>query len=343
MKKPQFMSALRQSAAAIFSVISKSQLSASLFIFFCATLVVALIAINYDASIGFSWVPDLGLYNSPDFWQNVIVEAHGMLLDIFVIGILLLWLDNIGKKKQEIKRYLEVIEDYRYWKSEEASLIITANIKRLLAHGITKINLHNCYLKGRKLKNVDLSGSILTGIDLGEADLRQSKLQNVKLEGSYLSDAKFQATDLSNGTELIRCRCSRTGFRGAKFNNINMSRSTFDIADLESVEARNSNMTEVVFFRSNLKGVDFRGADLTDVDFEGSILQSADLRETKNLNVKKLLEASTLWKTKLDDEIKAQVLKINPALLNDRLSNSKTIYSEFLKEYKREKKAGKTK
>lgn len=319
----------------IVSFISKTQLRASLFIFFCMLIIISTVTINYNPSQSFSFVPNLGLYNLPDFWQNVIVESHGMLLDILVIGILLLWLDNISKQRQEIKRYQETIEDNRYWESEQAAFLIRANIKRLNALGIKKLNLHNCYLKGIKLKQIDLTESIMTGIDLGKADLKLAILRKVKLDGSYLSDAKFDSADFSGGTDMIGCRCSRTSFKAVNFDGIDLSKTVFDVANLDSSKMRNSNLNDVVFYKSNLRCADLRGSDLANVDFEGSILQSADLRGTKNLDITKLLESATLWKAKLDPHVTGEIEIKNPSLLKSTF-HYKSRFKEYLKSYKEE-------
>lgn len=60
-------------------------------------------------------------YASGDFREGILVESHGMLLDILVFGILILWLNRIGEKRLEIRRYEEEINDYRDWTGDEAS------------------------------------------------------------------------------------------------------------------------------------------------------------------------------------------------------------------------------
>lgn len=69
-------------------------------------------------------------YFDPIFRENILVEAHGMLLDIFVIGVIILMLNQMGEKQRTIQRYQDEIDDFRKWESEEAAHRIAGNIKK---------------------------------------------------------------------------------------------------------------------------------------------------------------------------------------------------------------------
>ncbi len=70
-------------------------------------------------------------YYDGDFMENVLVEAHGMLFDILDIGVLILFLNKLVEKQMESQRYLDEIDDFRGWESEEASYRIASNLRRL--------------------------------------------------------------------------------------------------------------------------------------------------------------------------------------------------------------------
>ena len=93
------------------------------------------------------------------FIQQVLAEAHGMIFDIAVIGILIFWLNQNGEIKQRIRTYKDEIDDFRLWESEEAAFRTVGNIKRLNRHKIHEINLVNCYLPRTNLNYANLSGS----------------------------------------------------------------------------------------------------------------------------------------------------------------------------------------
>lgn len=146
-----------------------------------------------------TWVRDL--YSHATFWDSVLVEAHGMLLDILVFGVLLLWLNKKREIQLEAKRYVEEIDDFRGWKSEEAVRRIRGNIFRLNRLGKTDIDLHHCFLKGADLRRANLRGAKLTGAVLEDAkfwkaDLCDSKLWSANLERASLHEANLQGADL---------------------------------------------------------------------------------------------------------------------------------------------------
>lgn len=165
-----------------------------------------------------------GLYNS-NFWENVLVEAHGMLLDILVIGIFILWLDVIGKKQLTIERYKEEIDDFRGLKAQEVAYRIAGNIKRLNKLGITELNLENCYLTKTNLDNCVLTCSSLKGANLDETLFRGANLKKVNffaaemnrtnLCGANLEESNLIAVNLEN--VLID---DSTKIKGAKINDI---------------------------------------------------------------------------------------------------------------------------
>jgi hypothetical protein len=115
--------------------IVENPITISVLAFLVSTIVVIALTIKFSE------------YNAP-FFQNILVEAHGMLFDILVIGIFILWLNKRGEKRLENKRYQEEIDDTRGWESAEASYRIAGNIRRLSQNGSKKIDIEFCYLGG---------------------------------------------------------------------------------------------------------------------------------------------------------------------------------------------------
>ncbi len=138
-----------------------------------------------------------GLY-SKDFFENLLVEAHGMLFDLLVISWFLFWLTKKGDKNRLIQDYLNQIEDLKDWSGEEANYRIVGNIKRLRElnyHG--SINLTFAKLDGANFECIDLSGIDFTGASLSGARLVQANLSNAKLiccnlSKSVTARAKFE-------------------------------------------------------------------------------------------------------------------------------------------------------
>jgi BTB/POZ domain-containing protein KCTD9 len=159
-----------------------------------------------------------------DFLKNVLVEAHGMVLDIAVIGVFILWLNKLGEKRLEIKRYLEEIDDFRGWRSEEAGYRIAGNVRRLNRHGVTKINLSQCdlrapYLSGINLRGANLVGANLQRASLWETDLFGANLREATLIGADLRGAKLIGADL-RGADLQGANLIWADLRGAKLQTV---------------------------------------------------------------------------------------------------------------------------
>jgi uncharacterized protein YjbI with pentapeptide repeats len=135
------------------------------------------------------------------------VEAHGIVLDILVIGLFILWLNKLGEKRLENKRYQEEIDDFRHWNSEEAAHRIVGSIKRLNKNGISNIDLSSCYLAhmilpGTNLQRANLREANLQGAGLGGANLRGAHLGWANLRGADLRWADLEGADLQQSKNL---------------------------------------------------------------------------------------------------------------------------------------------
>jgi hypothetical protein len=121
-----------------------------------------------------------------EFLDSVLVEAHGLLFDIFVFGILIVFFNKMGEKRRNTKRWQEEIDDFRGWDEKEATFRIVGNIKRLNRNGITDINLRGCFLSEANLWQAELKLANLVGADLNEANLFKANLKGVDFEGANL-------------------------------------------------------------------------------------------------------------------------------------------------------------
>ena len=150
-------------------------------------------------------------YYDGDFMENVLVEAHGMLFDILVIGVLILFLNKLAEKRIENRRYIDEIDDFRGWESDEAAYRIAGNLKRLKRNGYEKeINLFGCYLNcmglphdileyfSTYLYGINLTGASLCNVNLRDAVLWCANLQDANLEGTDLQDADLQTAVLDD-------------------------------------------------------------------------------------------------------------------------------------------------
>lgn len=239
-------------------------------------------------------------------WSDVLVEAHGLLFDLLLFGILLTIYETFKKKIEEdrrsaserqikIDRYIEEIEDFRIWGSTEGMLRIAGNIRRLNKLGVTNINLFDCKIKGINLKGFNLTGSHFGGADLGKGVMRGTQLEKCNLIGTYLGDANLRGANIK-GSDLERAKCQR--------------------ANLQGSDLQGSNCIRTQFWDANLRSADLRNCDLKEATFGGAILSSARFYGAKNLTVEQLLEAKSLKSINIEENIIEEIKKRKPELLD---------------------------
>ena len=228
------------------------------------------------------------------FWGQVLSEAHGMLFDIAVIGILIFWLNKSGETRQRIRTYKDEIDDFRLWESEEAAFRIVGNIKRLNRHKIHEINLVNSFLAKTNLNYVNLQGSNINSANISNALLIESNLENTRL----------------NQTNLENSNLNQVNLKSAYASGANFKDSYLIKADLEGAFLIKTNFKNAFLMEANMKNCYVTGAN-----FENASLYKTDLRGAKGLTVEQLSKAKTLYLAKFDKEIQEQVNVDTPELV----------------------------
>ena len=228
------------------------------------------------------------------FFSQVMAEAHGMLFDIAVIGILIFWLNKNGEMRLRIRMYRDEIDDFRLWESEEAAFRTVGNIKRLNRHNIYEMNLVNCYLSRTNLNYVNLSGSNLNSADISNAFLIETNLENTRL----------------NQTNLENSNLNQALLKGAYASGANFKDAYLIKAQLENAFLIKTNFKNAFLMEANLTGCYLTGAD-----FENASLYKADLRGAKGLTIEQLTKAKTLYLAQFDDEILNQIKTNIPELV----------------------------
>jgi uncharacterized protein YjbI with pentapeptide repeats len=228
------------------------------------------------------------------FWAQILAEAHGMIFDIAVIGILIFWLNQNGETRQRIRTYRDEIDDFRLWESEEAAFRTVGNIKRLNRHKIHEINLVNCYLARTNLNYVNLKGSNLNSSNMANSSLIETNLENTRLNQTNLENSNLNQANL-NGAYAS----------GANFKDAFLIKAQFENAFLIKANFKNAFLMES----------DLRGSYLMGADFENASLYKADLRGAKGLTLEQLSKAKTLYLAKFDDELLEQVKTQIPELV----------------------------
>ncbi|MEO1049438.1 MAG: pentapeptide repeat-containing protein [Bacteroidota bacterium] len=263
------------------SVIEKPILTSSIVLLFLGLVVLGLSLPYY-------------LEDAHTFLGQVLAEAHGMLFDIAVIGILIFWLNKNGEQRQRIRTYKDEIDDFRLWESEEAAFRTVGNIKRLNRHKIFEVNLVNCHLARTNLNYVNLRGSNINSANLSNAFLIECNLENTRL----------------NQTNLENSNLNQAILKGAYASGANFKDAYLIKAELENAFLIKSNFQNAFLMEANL-----RNCYLTGADFENASLYKADLRGAKGLTIDQLTKAKTLYLAKFDDELLGQIKTNIPELV----------------------------
>jgi len=277
-----FIKNFRKKALDYFNdVIEKPLLTASLVLLGVITLV-----------FGFSF--KYYIYDFDSFWPQILAEAHGMIFDIAIIGILLFWLNQNGEIRQRIRTYKDEIDDFRLWESEEAAFRTVGNIKRLNRHKIHEINLVNCHLPRTNLNYANLNGSNANSANISQSSLIESNLENARL----------------NQTNFENSNLNQANLKGAYASGANFKDAFLIKAHFENAFLIKANFNNAFLMEANLQNCYLMGAD-----FENASLYKADLRGAKGLTVEQLSKVKTLYLARFDDEILEQIKTNLPELV----------------------------
>ncbi len=234
------------------------------------------------------------------FFPQILVEAHGMLFDVAIIGILIFWLNKIGEERLRIKTYKDEIDDFRLWESDEAAFRTVGNIKRLNQNKIYSINLVNCYLARTNLSHVNLTGSNLNSSNLNSANMVGCNLTGARLNQTSLENAQLNQVDLRDSFAS-----------GASFKDAVLIKADFENAFLIKTDFTNAFLME-----ANL-----RGCHVTGAHFDNANLYKADFRGVKGLDLHNLATVKTLYMARFDDEVMDQLTELYPDLLGKEAFN----------------------
>ncbi|MFN0048366.1 MAG: pentapeptide repeat-containing protein [Cytophagales bacterium] len=233
------------------------------------------------------------------FYENLLVEAHGMIFDLLVIGILLVWLNKVGEKRLRVRRYQEEIDDFRHWINDEASFRIAGDVKRLNKDGLFTIDLYNCHLKNVNLNYVNLTGSNMNYVNLEDSSLQNSILTNVRLNQANLQNVKLQGAKLKNAQ-----------LSGANLQFSTPIKADLSGANLIKAKLKGAVMIDCILTDSMVAGADFTDANLFKTDFRGA----------KGLTAEQLSKARSIHMALIDPEIEEKIKELAPHLFTQASS-----------------------
>ena len=215
----------------------------------------------------------LGVYNR-GFWENVLVELHGMLIELAVVGVLLLWLDGRREHAKSILQSKEELTDYADLDFPEAHLRKMGALKRLSVAGNTNFIVRDLHLIGRELKGLKLKGSSVIGMRLTGGKITSTTFDSVDMRSSNFVDCTIRNTSFMS-VRMYKCNFQGATLAGVKFEDV----------DINQAEFINCTMPNTIFKKVSLAGVRFDGADLSRCSFLGARdIDVAQLAKAKKLD-----------------------------------------------------------
>lgn len=255
--------------------------------------------------------------DTENFKVQLIAESHGMVLDILVLGVLLLWVNSANERKRNIDnafqeiadlgRCLRITEDeglselYRHSTAAEnlldvynapaqkdsyACLRIIRNIRTLNRYRITQMQLDFIDLPKAALNNSNLSKSSMIGFRSISGDFSQSSLTNCILNSGNFTYSNFSNTDL----------------RGSHIQN-----TVFNEAIMVDANLQNCSCSTSSFQHARLNRADFSGSDLMGCDFTGAYLMHTSFLNCKNLRASQIIKAKYLKGCLFDEELEKEI------------------------------------
>jgi uncharacterized protein YjbI with pentapeptide repeats len=199
-----------------------------------------------------------GLY-SRDFFENVLVEAHGAIVDLLVVGVVLYWFEQRKDASKSIERHREALADLRFYRGSDASYRVLGEVKRLLELGVPTL----------QLSEATLSELEITGLTFTKTDFHAANLANTRLSRTTFHDCDCDAIILV-GARLKHVTLKKVRLRRAKLQDASLNGCDFSSCEIESSDFTNADLRSAIFKNVDCAGVSFKGADLRSANFVGA-------------------------------------------------------------------------
>ena len=206
---------------------------------------------------------------------------------------------------------------------------VDLNYANLQGASLRKGRLQRAYLMGANIRQGKMAGAFLQGADLRGADLRGADLEQSNLEAANLQKAKLGGANLRGanllgasleGADLERadlrvCDLRESNLReanlwGAILQGANLLSATLEGANLKGADLRVANLKEAILQEANLENSNLEKANL-----QKAYLRRANLRKARGVPAELLSEVETLYAVKIGSQLKKQIKKDYPHLL----------------------------
>jgi len=232
----------------------------------------------------------IGLYEK-GFWENILVEAHGMAIELVIVGILVIWLDSRRSTNGEIVRLNEDLVDYAQLDFPEINVKKLGHIKRLNAAGVMQINVQNLALNSLNVRGVCIRDSKTIGLRISNGTVSNSSFINVQMRSSNFEN---------------------TTIKSSKFEYCNLLKSNFGNSTCKGVNFSNSVIERADFINCNLQSSNFSNCDMRGVKLVGANLKQCSFLGATNLDAKEMAKASSIDYIAISDELLEELKVLRP-------------------------------
>lgn len=228
-----------------------------------------------------------------NFYPQVLAEAHGMIFDMFLIGVLMFWMESAKEKRTKIAYYTEELDDIITIGTPESALRVLILIKRL-----NRLKVFDLKLTGLKLINGNLNKCNLRGGNLIMTTLVNLNASHGDFSNAFLSNSNWE-----------RCTCNETLFNGCYSQGANYSHGFFIGSSFKNSFLVGSNFEGAYLMKAN-----FEGAVMINVNLKGASLTGAKLRNVSGLTLEMLLSAKTIDGAELDEPLVELIAERNRSI-----------------------------
>lgn len=246
--------------------------------------------------------------------QGIYIEAWGTVLDVLLVGVILALFALAQDRRQRILRYLEEIDDFKKWDSEEGRLRILGGVRRLTKLGRTDIDFSGIVLRNVSFPNEDISSlkgaTFSLGLRLDKMSRNATELENVDFAhvdctGVIFSRATFNAAILGlvgKNLGFISAKLIGASFDGATLSWTDYKENRADWFQDEGEDDDGRPILNQVHYPA------FSGADLRGCSFRYAKLDHADFREAENILEADFTGAQGLETCFFDDKVRERIL-----------------------------------
>ena len=272
--------------------IINSPINISLIVFATCTIAIILLVI---------FTVDGG-YNK-DFYENILVEAHGMLFDILVIGILIYWMNRMGDRQREIERLQKELKYFQEYFNPEATFHVSKTISLLKELGVKELKLVRLYLENASMLGWEFEKTLFMGCQLSQAFFDNGRFQKCDFIRSDCSLTIFSEAEISN-SQFVTCSLNNADFKDASLFNVIFKSSIFTQTDFSFATLSKCSFEESSFIGTNFTEALLENCDLTGINLEHEI-------EWNNTTIKNCKITHSQYESKAFNNAKV----INPILV----------------------------